>query len=115
MECSSRTTNMLTTESFPGNIKKNGVWRHTAAADDDDPDDYNDNGEWLTPRERLLARIPEELKVTREPPALLVAISERLYRERGERVKPMDPITVPDWEKIGAAAGLDEGERTVER
>lgn len=99
--------------SYDGPVKEGGVW-HEGSGSDYDPDEYTENGERLSPGERLINRIPAEFKAVEEIPADLRQEIEKLNAASDDTVYfPTDPIEVPDWEKIALTASLDEGEQFV--
>jgi hypothetical protein len=85
-----------------GPVKEGGKWK--ARTGSYDPNDYNEDGERITPRERLVGRLPIQLTKPNE-------ISGAQPFERFGIL--MSSSSAPDWTKIAKAADLDKGEEQV--
>jgi hypothetical protein len=74
----------------------NGVWRQGSEADDDF-DDFNENGERMTRREKLVSRLPAGFTSTIELPSQIST----------------EPTTLVLWDDIASASNLTDRERQV--
>jgi len=98
--------------AYEGPVKQAGVWKHRNP-DPIDPNDFDEENVWLTPRERLLRLLPRDVKTTVALSPETLAIIEAWNAHHPEHTLSTEPRTIVNWCLIAADAGLDPDERFV--
>ena len=98
--------------SYNGPVREGGIWK-SRNPDFYREEEHGEEGELLTRRERLLKKVPEELKATEELPEEIKDILEEINSQLKDHHLSTDPVIALLWHKVAVKAGLDEAETRV--